>query len=474
LLSIGSFLFNSLDYILIVDSKFNIIFNSRYDSRTNIQTEYAAKDILNKNFFDVYTDVTRENSSIYRCMTTGEIVVQKNQRYHDYLGHEFISHNVTLPIRRRGKIVGVVELAKDVEPLENVDSEESDVIFNEFLETLQRESGYITFSLILTRNPEMRKNIAMAKTLAKLPNPTLIYGETGTGKELFAQAMITQSGVPRSKVVVLNCATVPDNLMESILFGTKRGIYTGAENRRGLFEEADGGILFLDELNAIPYQVQAKLLLIAQDGTFRSLGDNRDKTVNVKIIASMNVEPEEAITRNILRKDLFYRFSSSIIRIQPLRKRKEDIDLFIEYYIKHFQDLYGKHIRGITGPLREALQSYRWEGNVRELKNVIELAVEFAGEDEILGPEHLPPYLHQRLFEAEESSEKSNSAENDEIVPLSHAVEDLEKSLILRALEQSAWNKTKAAERLGIPRQTLTYKIKQLKLANGAAKAERG
>ncbi len=465
MLSIGSFLFNSLDYILIVDSKFHIIFNSRYDSRTNIQTEYAAKDILNKNFFEVYTDVSREDSSIYRCMTTGEIVVQKNQRYHDYLGHEFVSHNVTLPIRRRGKIVGVVELAKDAEPLENVDSEESDVIFNEFLETLQRESGFITFSLIQTRNPEMRKNIDMARTLSKLPNPTLIYGETGTGKELFAQAMITHSGVPRNKVVVLNCATVPENLMESILFGTKRGIYTGAENRKGLFEEADGGIIFLDELNAIPYHVQAKLLRVLQDGTFRPLGDNRDKTVNVKIIAAMNVEPEEAMERNILRKDLFYRFSSSIIRIQPLRKRREDIELFIEYYIKHFQDLYGKHIRGITGPLRDAFLDYRWEGNVRELKNVIELAVEFAGDDEILGPEHLPSYLHQRLFDPAGHPAKGNGEDPGEVLPLSQALESLERDLILRALRRSEGNKTRAADLLGIPRQTLTYKIKNLGLS---------
>lgn len=465
MLSIGSFLFNSLDYILIVDSKFHIIFNSRYDSRTNIQTEYAARDILNKNFFEVYTDVSREDSSIYRCMTTGEIVIQKNQRYHDYLGHEFVSHNVTLPIRRRGKIVGVVELAKDAEPLENVDSEESDVIFNEFLETLQRESGFITFSLIQTRNPEMRKNIDMARTLSKLPNPTLIYGETGTGKELFAQAMITHSGVPRNKVVVLNCATVPENLMESILFGTKRGIYTGAENRKGLFEEADGGIIFLDELNAIPYHVQAKLLRVLQDGTFRPLGDNRDKTVNVKIIAAMNVEPEEAMERNILRKDLFYRFSSSIIRIQPLRKRREDIELFIEYYIKHFQDLYGKHIRGITGPLRDAFLAYRWEGNVRELKNVIELAVEFAGDDEILGPEHLPSYLHQRLFDPAGHPAKGSGADPGEVLPLSQALESLERDLILRALRSSEGNKTRAADLLGIPRQTLTYKINNLGLS---------
>lgn len=463
MLSIGSFLFNSLDYILIVDSKFNIIFNSRYDSRTNIQTDYAARDIINKSFFDVYPDVTKEESSIYRCMTTGEIVVQKNQSYHDYLGHSFISHNVTLPIRRRGKIVGVVELAKDAEPLENVESEESDVIFNEFVETLQRESGYITFSLILTRNAEMRKSLEMAKALSKLPNPTLIYGETGTGKEMFAQAMITQSGLPRKKVIVLNCATVPDNLMESILFGTKRGVYTGAENRKGLFEEADGGIVFLDELNAIPYQVQAKLLRILQEGTFRPLGDSKDKTVNVKVIGAMNVDPLEAMEKNILRKDLFYRFSSSIIRIEPLRKRKEDIVLFIEHYIKYFQDLYGKHLRGITEELREALMDYRWEGNVRELKNVMELAVEFAADGDILGAEHMPPYLQERLFS--QMAAVNQAEEEDMDIPiLSEAVEKVEKELITKALLRFEGNKTKASQLLGLPRQTLTYKIKQLNI----------
>lgn len=463
MLSIGSFLFNSLDYILIVDSKFNIIFNSRYDSRTNIQTAYAAGDIMNKNFFDVYIDVRKEESSIYRCMTTGEIVVQKNQRYHDHLGHSFISHNVTLPIRRRGKIVGVVELAKDAEPLENIGSEESDIIFNEFVETIQRESGYITFSLILTRNEQMRKSIEMAKALSKLPNPTLIYGETGTGKEMFAQAMITQSGLPRNKVVVLNCATVPENLMESILFGTKRGIYTGAENRKGLFEEADGGIVFLDELNAIPYHVQAKLLRVLQEGTFRPLGDSKDKHVNVKVIGAMNVDPLEAMEKNILRKDLFYRFSSGIVRIEPLRNRKEDIELFIEYYIKHFQDLYGKHIRGITQALREKLFAYGWEGNVRELKNVMELAVEFAPDGEILGEAHIPPYLHERLFGAGEAA-KQTEHEDSDIPILSVALQAMEKELITRALLRFSGNKTKAAQLLGLPRQTLTYKIKQLNI----------
>ena len=167
--------------------------------------------------------------------------------------------------------------------------------------------------------------------------------------------------------------------------------------------------------------------------------------------------------KNILRKDLFYRFSSGIIRIEPLRNRKEDIELFIEYYIKHFQDLYGKHIRGITEELREKLFSYGWEGNVRELKNVMELAVEFAADGDILGGEHIPPYLFERLFKP--SSAVNDSTSGDKDIPiLSLALEELERDLISRALRRFDGNKTKAAELLGLPRQTLTYKINQLNI----------
>ena len=144
-------------------------------------------------------------------------------------------------------------------------------------------AGLITFDTILTDNEEMRRSIEKAKMLSTLPNATLICGETGTGKELFAQAMINYSGVPKRNVVIQNCAAVPENLMESILFGTVRGAYTGAENKKGLFEVADGGIIFLDELNSMPFHVQAKLLRVLQDGSFKPLGINEDKKISTKV-----------------------------------------------------------------------------------------------------------------------------------------------------------------------------------------------
>nr|WP_280634213.1 sigma 54-interacting transcriptional regulator [Anaerovorax sp. IOR16] len=334
----------------------------------------------------------------------------------------------------------------------------------------------------MTKNKEMLKNIEIGKVLAKLPNPTLIYGETGTGKELFAQSIIHYSGVKKSKVVVLNCAAVPENLVESILFGTKRGIYTGAENRVGLFEEADGGILFLDELNSMPYHIQAKLLRVIQDGIFRSLGDNKDKYVDVKIIGAMNIDPIVAMENNQFRKDLFYRFSSSMIRLAPLRERKEDIDLFIEYYIKYFGDLYGKKIRGITQDLREIMMEYSWEGNVRELKNTIELMIKFAENNVLLSVEYLPKYLQQRIGEAhsnlfEEKKENQELIEKEIMKDIKSDIEEktqgsaiayteiinrVEKNLIQSVLDKCNGNKSKAAKMLMLPRQTLKYKLKKL------------
>lgn len=480
MLSIGNLILNSLDYVLIVDRNYNIAFNTRFDERTNVPIASIKNGFINRNFFEAYPGIKREESSVVRCMETGEVVVCKNQTYSDYLGTIRTTNNVTVPIRRQGVIVGVVELVKDITPLENVESNRDDMVFDELVERIQKESGLITFDTIQTQNTEMLKNIKMGKALANLPNPTLIYGETGTGKELFAQSMINYSGVPKNKVVVLNCAAVPENLVESILFGTKRGIYTGAENRAGLFEEADGGILFLDELNSMPFHLQAKLLRVIQDGVFRSLGGDEDQRVDVKIIGAMNVDPVVAMESNQFRKDLFYRFSSSMIRLAPLRERKEDIKLFIEYYIKYFGDMYGKKVRGITPALREAMMEYSWEGNVRELKNVMELMVEFIEDETILDTQHLPQYLQQRISKTLLKMDDAHKAKREEIeeklledvviedeegaIDFITIIDSIEKKLIEKGMEKAGGNKSKTARILGLPRQTLKYKIERLNI----------
>ena len=314
----------------------------------------------------------------------------------------------------------------------------------------------------------MKKAIEQAKILATLPNPVLIYGETGTGKELFVQSMINYSGVPKNKVVIQNCAAVPDNLMESILFGTVRGVYTGAETRKGLFEEADGGVLFLDEISSIPYTVQAKLLRVIQDGTFRPLGAANDKQVNVKIIGAMNVDPIKAIEDGTFRSDLFYRFSSGFISLVPLRERKEDIKLFIKYYVDYFAQVYSRNIIGIDKRVEDIFLNYSWEGNVRELRNVIEAMVVSDQDKQVMGYDELPDYFIHKLSQEETIYEKlvNETEENTEADRLTYheLMDRYEERIIRGALEEAGGNVSRAGELLDIPRETLRYRMKKLGL----------
>ncbi len=469
----GNLKLNALDYVLVVDRDYNIVFNTRYESKVNTAVPKTSKnEYLRKNLFEAYPSVDRSTSSVVECITTGEVVIRKFQKIVDYTGKTTWSNNITVPIIRKGKIMGAVELAKDITTVDTLKSENNEKIdrFDEIAESIKKEMEVITFDKILTSNTTMLKSIEKAKLLAKLPNPTLIYGETGTGKELFAQAMINYSGIPRSRVVIQNCASVPDNLIESILFGTSKGAYTGAENKKGLFEQADGGILFLDELSAMPYQVQSKLLRVIQDGSFRALGGNIEKKVNVKIIAAMNADPVQAMKDKVLRDDLFYRFSSSIVNLLPLRERLEDLEYYTMHYIEEFNKIYGRSIQGIDEELKSFFKSYRWDGNVRELKHVVESMV-YIARDNLLGVRDLPAYVYDRMKENQGRPAEAERIFRPEMDIISKSPKDFylrtvlektERELIQQALEYTGGNKTKAAELLGIPRQTLKYKIDKL------------
>ena len=269
-------------------------------------------------------------------------------------------------------------------------------------------------------------------------------------------------GVPKEKRVILNCAATPENLIESILFGTVKGAYTGAENHKGLFEQADGGTLFLDELNSMPYTVQARLMRVLQDGTFRPLGASHDKTVNVKVIAAMNVDPEQAVKAHILRKDLFYRFSGGLLFLKPLRERPDDIELFTSYYKSFYCRMYDKKVAGISPQLRRAFLSYSWEGNVRELKNAVEVMVSRARDGELLSFSHLPDYLQMRIGQPIAPDAVPELCDGDVSLDYAAVMHKTEQALLRRALETAKGNRTKAAELLGLPRQTFNYKLRSL------------
>ncbi|MCR4709063.1 MAG: sigma 54-interacting transcriptional regulator, partial [Clostridiales bacterium] len=281
---------------------------------------------------------------------------------------------------------------------------------------------------------------------------------------------------PKQKVIIQNCAAVPDNLIEGILFGTTRGSYTGAENKKGLFEEADGGIFFLDELNAMPYSVQGKLLRVLQEGTFRPLGASKEKKVNVKIIAAINTDPMDAIENHTLRKDLFYRLSSNMIYLSPLRDRPDDIEYLTDNYIDYFNSVYGKNVKGISEELRDFFLEYKWEGNVRELKHVIEAMMTMTSSD-VLDVKDIPVYLSGKQKERDKVTKDKSKGDTKVVIDfesdgmnLRDAVDRLEREMIISVLSECGGNKTKAGEILGIPRQTLKYKIDRLNIPDDGEK----
>ena len=225
---------SNVDSIQIVDKNYRIVFNSRFEKGFNPDSvKYNRDDYINKNFFDIYPNISRNQSSIVESMSTGEVTIRKHQKFVDNKGSTFYTNNVTIPLTVQGKIVGVFELTKDITTVDVEDGLE--ITEEDKPSQRQQQANKITFDSILTRNTYMQENIRRAALLASHSNPIFLYGETGTGKELFAQSIINFCNIPLNKVIIQNCAAVPDNLMESILFKTVKGAYTGAENHKGLF-----------------------------------------------------------------------------------------------------------------------------------------------------------------------------------------------------------------------------------------------
>lgn len=308
-------------------------------------------------------------------------------------------------------------------------------------------TAVFSFDDIIGQSEPLQKSKEKAIRAAYTVSPLLIYGETGTGKELFVQAIHNFSQRKNKPFIAQNCAAIPETLLEGILFGTVKGGFTGAENRKGLFEEADGGTLYLDELNSMPLELQAKLLRVIQEGVIRRVGDTNIKRVDVRIITSLNEEPEKIVETGKLRKDLFYRLNVVRINLSPLRERKEDIPILVHHFINKFNKKFGMDIIGIDDSALKKIIKTEWSGNVRQLEHFIESIFN---------------NKHQGIIELGDLQEIDSDIKNDDKpMSLRDRLEEAEKNYIMEALVISNNNVTKASELLDIPRQTLQYKIKK-------------
>lgn len=306
---------------------------------------------------------------------------------------------------------------------------------------------------IITGDPEMKRIITMAREIAASTATVLITGESGTGKELIARLIHENSPRANRPFVAVNCAAIPDNLLESELFGHEKGSFTGAAFRKfGKFELAQGGTILLDEIGEMSLTLQAKLLRVLQEFEIDRIGGKEPIPIDVRVISTTNIDLKKAIAEGKFREDLFYRLNVIPIRIPPLRERKGDVLLLIDYFLKFFSEKHGKNIKTISKDAFEMLSSRRWSGNVRELQNTIERAVLLC-QNGIIKKEHC-------ILEDHEAG-----AASFESFP-TMTLEEMERRMISRALEETHGNRTHAARALGISIRTLRNKLKEYKERN--------
>ncbi|MBK8218415.1 MAG: sigma-54-dependent Fis family transcriptional regulator [Myxococcales bacterium] len=313
------------------------------------------------------------------------------------------------------------------------------------------------FESILAKSQEMQDVFRTISKIADYKTTVLVTGESGVGKELVARALHARSSRKNMPFVAINCGAIPENLLESELFGHRRGAFTDANaDRRGLFEEATGGTLLLDEIGELPLSLQVKLLRVLQEETIRRLGDTKDAKVDVRIVAATHRDLAAEVKAGRFREDLYYRINVLPVHIPPLRGRKDDIPLLVDHFVTRNNARLGTHIRGVSPEARKLLIEYPWPGNVRELENTIERAMVLA-EGEVLDANDLP----ERLRESLDPVQAQLATGELSIKKTSAAIEEI---LIRRALQKTKGNRTRAAEVLEISHRALLYKIKDYKI----------
>ena len=419
------------------------------------------QEVLGKHIFEAYPSFDKKNSTLYHCLNIGIPIYNDLQNYINGKGRKIFSIVTNIPIKIGDKIVGAIEIAKDVDKDEKTYKSVDNWLNKPKMKKVNNDkirTNYYNFDDFVTCDKNIIKLIEKVKKMARYESNVLIYGETGTGKEIFAQSIHNISSRRDKPFIAQNCAAIPENLLESILFGTEKGSFTGATDKEGLFEQADGGTLLLDELNSLPIYLQAKLLRVLQEKYIRRVGGTAEKRINVRVIATVNEEPSKLIELGKLRQDLFFRLNTLYIYIPPLRDRKKDIFLLVEQYVNRYSSVFNIKSAELSKDVLDFFENYEWSGNVRELINVIEYILMTIDDDGKIKLNHLPYYLLERERITKDFKEKYiNDSYHD-------MLDDFERKIILEELIKCRWNVTKAAEMLNIKRQTLQNKIKKLKL----------
>ena len=434
--------------ILISDSKGVIL----YCNQTQSQIDGLPREkIIGHHLTELYVP-SPDCSPMMATIRTGQPIFNLFEIYETRAGRVINSIHTTLPLFKNGQSSGCICLITPLNHTQQSDEESLAV----------RKS--ILFDNLIGSSPAFRDSINAALSAADTPSSVLIYGETGSGKELLARQLHDHSQRMNRPYVAINCSAIPATLLEGMLFGVVKGAFTGAQSSPGLFEQANGGTIYLDELDSMPLDLQPKLLRALQERRVRRVGAASEKEIDVKIISSFSCDPLEAVKAGKVRADLFYRLGVVIIHIPPLRERLTDLPGLISFFMNKHTAILKKKVDGLSPEVMVIFKHHNWPGNVRELENVIEGALNMIGDGGLIEPVHLPHYFRHLII----SSPVKNIIPPEELCkPTVLAasgptqVPRPGRREIVTAMTEGRGSITEAARLLGVSRQCLSYRLKK-------------
>ncbi|MFK5951695.1 MAG: sigma 54-interacting transcriptional regulator [Desulfobacterium sp.] len=427
-------------------------------------------DLFHNQNIKRYDDSNRKEmlAELISVFKTGKEIKDKYLNYTTLDGKQVDILSNYFPVEKDGKIIAVVSINKFITTIRRWLKRAVD-LQSQIQECSLISSGKINgtryqFDDILGDTP-IFKSIRKKAVKASYSFATiLIQGETGIGKELFAQSIHNEGKNAEKPFIAAVCSAIPELLLESTLFGTKKGAFTGSVDTIGLFEQAKEGTLFLDEINSMPIHLQSKLLRVLEERTVRRVGGSIERPIKCRIISATNENLMDLINDGLFRQDLFYRLAGIVLSIPPLRQRSDDIFLLTNHFLKQMNKLYGKKIRGLSIDMKMIFKNHRWPGNVRELLHIIEGAYNKVENEDILTPDHLPDYFQPNINKKKESNSFKMLHQDDFQKPLPERLRKMEKEWVLTALSEQNGNVTKSAKSLGIQRQNLQSRMRRLNI----------
>ncbi len=453
---------NLYDGVLLSDNNGRVMV---YNKAMEELEKRKAEDMIGKFIWDAYGYSDKKKSEHMEVFESGKAIINKYAAHAYNKGKPVYKSYSTIPIKHGVSTIGVFSISKDETKLQNLLTQIMEMK-KESYALEEREGAFLngtrfTFTDIIGSSDAIKKVIREAQAIAWLDNSILLVGDTGTGKEVFAQSIHNFSKRKAHPFIGINCSAIPENLLESILFGAVKGAYTGAVDSPGLFEEAGQGTLFLDEIDSMPINMQTKLLRVLQERNTRRVGGKDSYPIKCRVISAMNTDPYKLIDAGKLRLDLFYRIAGYNLYIPPLKDRGDDIFHISHHYIKRYNLVMEKIISSIGEDLKNMMKSYPWPGNIRELEHLIENTMVRSGDDEkVLKLENTPDYILEAMkWSDSNKDEREIVTEN-----LQNSLDGLEKRLVRGALEKNLWNVTRTAKTLGITRQSLIYRMRKFDL----------